>query len=141
MKNVVLCDWDIAYNSPANNHYTVASLNEVDALMNSWIEKNIDQFWIGYKTPAGARAFLASKEVDYEEHLHILKSLRTDRLYLISFKKRKTSSIRMSPKRNRKNDYIACFWKTWGNGLPILSIENTIKIHDKFLKSGYRYYQ
>ena len=142
MVGLMMGDWDPAPAGKLDNHYTVTGLEQIDSIMSSWARARPNQLWLGYKTPSGgAHAFLVSHVVGLNEGINLGTTLRCDKLYLKYCLRRGSFAVRVSPKLNREGDYIAKFWKTWGNGKPDPRQEEIMRGHDAFLAEEHRYYE
>ena len=143
MVGLMMCDWDCAQSPDSvDHHYTITSLDQVDSIINSLVRAKPDLLLIGYKTPSGgAHAFLVSHIVKLERGVKLGYKLKCDQLYLKFCQQRGNFAVRVSPKLEREGDYIAKFWKTWGNGTPDPRQEEIMRGHDAFLAEENRYYK
>ena len=134
--NLVMLDWDPS-DEPDGVHYTISSTSEVEELLAQRVSEHPDEFWVTYLTPSGGvHAFLLSHKYTPEEAESMMRSLKCDLLYVELSLKRKKFGVRISPKPNRLGDYVASFWKTFGNGIPLPEHVETLKLKESFIKGA-----
>jgi hypothetical protein len=137
--NLVMLDWDPS-DTPDGVHYTISSTSEVEELLTERVTQNPDEFWVTYLTPSGGvHAFLMSHKYTPEEAEPLMRELKCDLLYVELSLKRKKFGVRISPKPNRLGDYVASFWKTFGDGVPLPEHLETLKLKESYIK-GAKYF-
>ena len=137
--NFVMLDWDPS-DTPDGVHYTISSTDDVDRILSNRVESNPDEFWITYLTPSGGvHAFLMSHRYTPLEAEPLMRQLKCDLLYVEISLKRKKFAVRISPSLFGLGDYVASFWKTFGNGIPLIEHLETLKLKETHIK-GAKYF-
>jgi len=133
--NLLMVDWDpAAEGSSVDDHYTVKNKKEVLEIINSRVETHLDELWRVYETPSGGiHAFLMSHKYTPSEGEGVLTEMKGDLLYRDFSLKRNKWAVRVGPKPNRANDFVARFIGNFGKGIALSDHLKTIKIHDSFL--------
>jgi hypothetical protein len=136
--NLVMLDWDPSpSDTPDGVHYTISSTSDVEALLTERVVKNPDEFWVTYLTPSGGvHAFLLSHKYTPLEAEPLMRGLKCDLLYVELSLKRNRFGVRISPKPNRLGDYVASYWKTFGNGIPLPEHLDTLKLKESYIKGA-----
>ena len=133
--SLLMVDWDpVKDGESADEHYTVCSKGEVLDILNEDIERNPSHLWKIYETPSGGiHAFLISHSLTPKEGSPLLTALKGDGLYRKMCLRRGVWSVRVSPKKGRKGDFIARFLEYKGHGEMLAENQEAIDIHDSFL--------
>ncbi len=110
-------------------------LDQVVDKLNSMVQQNSFVFRI-YQTFNGFHAFLISNLVDHNSEIanQIMIDLQCDEYYRL-FAYKYGFKVRLSPKLNRDETYIAKYVKTVGNKTNIdHTCQKLINVHDKYVK-------
>lgn len=112
LTNLAMLDWDLAENGDEKNmdfHYTITKVEEVDIILKQRIMSHPDEFWVAYRTPNGVHAFLLSHKKETWQFAATMNRMNCDSLYTRYCVKRGEFACRISPKIDRKGDYVASY--------------------------------
>lgn len=139
LESLLMVDWDPKPEGEHDtDHYTISSIEEVNYILTQRVAAHPTELWKAYLTPSGGvHAFLLSHKFESGEGVPIIKALRGDLLYARMSKSRGYYGVRVSPKiidsAPRKGDYVAKYWKTFGNGAALPDNMAVMLLHDSFL--------
>lgn len=141
---VPMLDWDWpneGHKSEAS--ITIQNVNDVIKVLSSYIERHPYQVIKVYVTPGGVRAFFLGKLQNPEEFFSTGEgdTLKADPLYINLAKKMKAFPVRVSPKINRKGDFVASHYVTLGNENNLLTNKLSLmlsKSHDAYIQQRRR---
>ena len=139
LNNLVMLNWDPSPTGQQDGvHYTISSTDDVEEIMVDRMKEHTDEFWVTYLTPSGGvHAFLLSHSMLPIEAAPMMEDMQCDKLYIKMNLKGNYFGVRISPKLGRKGDYVASYWKTFGN--PELALPEhleTLRIKESYIKGA-----
>ncbi len=139
LSTICMVDWDPKPEGEHDTtHFTISSIEEVEALLIERVALHPDELWQAYLTPSGGvHAFLVSHSLPVEEGVKVIEDMHGDLIYAEMSLKRGKYGVRVSPKKvdgvPRRGDYIAKAWKSFGNGTALPENVAVMQLHDSFL--------
>lgn len=137
--SVLMLDWDINQSKRREGYYQTPSINSRDDIQDILTRGKNDCGLrnIGirlYYTPNGVRGFLTSQKLVIHKAENIHLAFGVDRGYRVMTQEIGAYNVRVSPKPERKEDYVAQFWFQFGNPIINPEILQYLKVHDSLCK-------
>lgn len=132
---IAMLDWDWPNEShKLDRCVTIQSFEQVVEYLEPWLAKHSDQAVRLYETPGGVRGFFISKKQNVMEFLALgIDDLNSDPLYITLCTRRNAFGVRISPKLNRKADFVARYVCTLGHQQCPEVLDVIAKFHDRYL--------
>jgi hypothetical protein len=137
-QDMLMIDWDVddGTHFDAKKQCLVDSIGEAWEILDRFCNKHPEYKFVMYQTPGGARAFCVSHRIraGSKEARRILKKLKCDKIYAKLTNTREDFACRLTPKVNRKDDYVAKFIGIVGVGDVDETLMCRIQYHDRWCK-------
>lgn len=137
LSDIPMLDWDW----PNEGHkveecVTITNLKQVVDVLTEYVKKHPSQSIRVYVTPGGVRAFFLGESLSPEDFFCNKggEELSADPLYIKLCKKFDVFPARVSPKPNRKGDFVASYCCTIGTQPNPERLNTLIKVHDNPIK-------
>lgn len=134
--NLMMIDWDLVLpGEELDSGHTIYKLEEAEKLIEQDVIKHPDHLWRCYETSSGGlHAFLVSHKVGPCEWARDLSlSLKGDERYVNCSMFLGVWNVRLSPKKGRRNDYVAKYYKDIGHGKYLFEHRTTTVVLDTYI--------
>lgn len=137
--NLLMGDWDLQ-DDPIHNPLACTINTREDAYKKvaEFCKSHPDYLFLIYDTPGGVRAFCVSHTFipGSYEFWSCQSALGVDPMYQELCYKSKATSVRVSPKPKRANDYVAVKKFKVGNGKALPQLVEQVIYHDQLIKEA-----
>lgn len=134
---VMALDWDLDDGSEPNDYGSGVKktfLRNRDDVLTKIINSELYKLY-GFRlywTPNGVRGFITSQNIRVgAKSSRIMRCLCCDEAYVEMTAQWDTFNVRISKKKDRKNDYVAAFWCNIGSHAMTPEAEMYVKVHDE----------
>ena len=137
LSNIPMLDWDWPNEGHKTSEcITITNLNEVLVILYAYLKRYPSQSIRVYITPGGVRAFFLGESLSVKEFFENKEgeTLNADPMYIGLTKRGDSFPVRISPKPNRKGDFVASYCCTLGQQPNKQLLDVLLKVHDKPIK-------